>query len=106
MGFYGFPQEGTIIVVSFAYGLPNKPFILQILPHGLNLPKVPKGDMLWQQSESVQQRVDAKGNWSARPMDALPTKPATARLKPWRISRATRTAPSAWRIIHPRKSAA
>lgn len=64
MGFFGFPHEGTTVVVSFAYGLPSKPFILQILPHGLALPKVPKGDLLWQQSEAVQQRVDAKGNWT------------------------------------------
>jgi hypothetical protein len=64
MGFYGFPHEGTVVVVSFAYGLPSKPFILQILPHGLSLPKVPKGDLLWQQSEAVQQRADAKGNWT------------------------------------------
>lgn len=62
-GFYGFPEEGTTVVVSFAYGLPNKPFILQILPHGLSLPKVPKGDQVWQHSEAVQQRVDADGNW-------------------------------------------
>lgn len=62
-GFYGFPEEGTTVVVSFAYGLPNKPFILQILPHGLSLPKVPKGDQVWQHSEAAQQRVDADGNW-------------------------------------------
>lgn len=63
MGFYAFPEEGTTVVVSFAYGLPNKPFILQILPHGLSLPKVPKGDQLWQHSDAVQQRADAEGNW-------------------------------------------
>lgn len=63
MGLYAFPEEGTTVVVSFAYGLPNKPFILQILPHGLSLPKVPKGDQLWQHSEAVQQRADAEGNW-------------------------------------------
>ncbi|MDD2051084.1 phage baseplate assembly protein V [Pseudomonas putida] len=62
-GMYGFPEEGTIVVVSFAYGLPNKPFITQILPHGLSLPRVLKGDMVWQHSEACQQRVDADGNW-------------------------------------------
>jgi len=51
------------VVVSFAYGLPNKPFITQILPHGLSLPRVPKGDQVWQHSEACQQRVDADGNW-------------------------------------------
>ena len=64
MGFFAFPEEGTQVVVCFAYGLPNKPYIQTILPHGLSLPKVPKGDQVWQHSESAQQRVDADGNWS------------------------------------------
>lgn len=63
MGFFAFPEEGTTVVVSFAYGLPHKPFIQTILPHGLSLPKVPKGDQVWQHSEAAQQRVDADGNW-------------------------------------------
>jgi hypothetical protein len=62
-GMFGFPEEGTTVVVSFAYGLPHKPFITQILPHGLILPRVPKGDQVWQHSEACQQRVDANGNW-------------------------------------------
>lgn len=62
-GMFGFPEEGTTVVVCFAYGLPHKPYIAQILPHGLSLPKVPKGDQLWQHSEACQQRVDADGNW-------------------------------------------
>ena len=62
-GMYGFPEEGTTVVVSFAYGLPNKPFITQILPHGLILPWVSKVDQVWQHSEACQQRVDADGNW-------------------------------------------
>lgn len=48
---------------AFAYGLPHKPFIQQILAHGLSLPRVPKGDQVWQHSEACQQRVDADGNW-------------------------------------------
>lgn len=63
MGFFGFPGEGTTVVVNFAYGMPSKPFIQTILPHGLSLPKVPKGDQVWQHSETAQQRVDADGNW-------------------------------------------
>lgn len=62
-GMFGFPEEGTTVVVCFAYGLPHKPFITQILAHGLSLPRVPKGDQLWQHSEACQQRVDADGNW-------------------------------------------
>lgn len=77
-GFFGFPEEGTTVVVSFAYGLPNKPFILQILPHGLSLPSVPKGDQLWQHSEAVQQRADAEGNWT-RQTDAKITDLASER---------------------------
>ncbi len=64
MGFFAFPEEGTRVVVSFAYGLPSKPFIQTILPHGLSLPKVPKGDHVWQHSDVAQQRVDADGNWT------------------------------------------
>lgn len=64
MGFLGFPEEGTRVVVCFAYGLPSKPYVQTILPHGLSLPKVPKGDQVWQHSEAAQQRVDADGNWS------------------------------------------
>lgn len=63
MGFYAFPEEGTTVVVCFAYGLPHKPYIQTVLPHGLTLPKVPKGDQVWQHSEACQQRVDADGNW-------------------------------------------
>jgi hypothetical protein len=51
------------VVVCFAYGLPNKPYIQTILPHGLSMPRVPKGDQVWQHSEACQQRVDADGNW-------------------------------------------
>ena len=63
MGFFGFPEEGTTVVVGFAYGLPHKPYIQTILPHGLSLPKVPKGDQVWQHSEASQQRVEADGSW-------------------------------------------
>lgn len=63
MGMLAFPQEGTRVVVCFAYGLPSSPYIQSILPHGLSLPKVPKGDQVWQHSDAVQQRVDADGNW-------------------------------------------
>lgn len=51
------------MVICFAYGLPHKPYIQQILPHGLSLPRVSKGDQVCQHSEACQQRVDADGNW-------------------------------------------
>ena len=47
--------------ISPGYGLPHKLFITQILPHGLSLPRVPKGGQVWQHSEACQQCVD--GNW-------------------------------------------
>lgn len=50
-------------MVCFAYGLPHKPYIQTILPHGLSMPSVPNGDQVWQHSEACQQRVDADGNW-------------------------------------------
>ena len=56
--------ESSMVVVNFAYGMPSKPSIQTILPHGLSLPKVPKEDQVWQHSETAQQRVDADGNWS------------------------------------------
>jgi hypothetical protein len=64
MGFYAFPGEGTKVVLCFGYGLPNKPFISAILPHGISLPNVPKGDSIWQHSATSQQRVDVEGSWS------------------------------------------
>lgn len=63
MGIYAFPEGGTQVVVCFAYGLPNKPYIQTILPHGLSMSKVPKGDQVWQHSDAAQRRVDADGNW-------------------------------------------
>jgi hypothetical protein len=62
-GLFGFPEEGTKVVVCFAYGMPHKPYIQQILSSGLSLPAVPKGDQLWQHSDECNQRVDAEGNW-------------------------------------------
>lgn len=63
-GFLGFPEVGTLVVLAFAYGLPSKPFIMQILPHGQSLPQVTTEEQLWQHSETSMQRVDADGSWS------------------------------------------
>lgn len=63
MGLFGFPEEGTTVVVCFAYGLPHKPYVQAVLPHGLSLPKVPKGAQVWQHSEAAQQRVEPDGSW-------------------------------------------
>lgn len=50
-------------MVCFPYGLPHKPYIQTVLPHGLTLPKAPKGGQMRQHSEACQQRVDTDGNW-------------------------------------------
>lgn len=63
MGFFAFPAEGTTVVLGFAYGLPHKPFIQTILPHGLSLPKVPKQEQVWQHNDASQQRAEADGSW-------------------------------------------
>lgn len=57
-----YPQRGTRVMLMFAYGSPNKPCITAIYPHGGALPKVAEGELLLQQREGVQQRIDAAGN--------------------------------------------
>ncbi|WP_163832258.1 hypothetical protein [Spartinivicinus ruber] len=62
-GFYGLPEVGTWVVVGFAYGLPNKPFIQQLLPNGLSLPNLEQKEQRWQPNPSSYQRCDHKGAW-------------------------------------------
>lgn len=62
MGSFAFPQRGTRVMLMFAYGSPNHPTITSIYPHGGALPKVAEGELLLQQREGVQQRIDAAGN--------------------------------------------
>lgn len=62
-GFYGLPEVGTQVVVGFAYGLPHKPFIQQVLPHGLSLPGLEQKEQRWQQHPLSYQRCDHGGAW-------------------------------------------
>ncbi|ABC33411.1 uncharacterized protein conserved in bacteria [Hahella chejuensis KCTC 2396] len=62
-GQFGFPEPGTVVEVAFAYGLPDQPFIRTVLGQGLGAPGVQPGDLVWQHSEAVRQRVSAKGDW-------------------------------------------
>ncbi|MBU2707722.1 hypothetical protein KCM76_17145 [Zooshikella marina] len=62
-GFYGLPEVGTQVVVGFAYGLPNKPFIQHVLPHGLSLPGLEQREQRWQQHPISYQRCDQSGAW-------------------------------------------
>lgn len=47
-GQYGFPKIGTWVILEFAYGSPEHPVIVGILPHRRTLPAVPVGDLLLQ----------------------------------------------------------
>jgi len=46
----------VVLRVYFAYGSRSKPYMKMIPPHGLSLPKVPKGG-LGQHSDAVEQRA-------------------------------------------------
>lgn len=81
MGFFSFPEEGTTVVVGFTQGLPHKPFIHCILPHGLSLPRLPKGDQVWQHSEAAQQRVEADGSWTRQTDGAITDKSTERRVE-------------------------
>ena len=63
-GSFGFPEIGTLVVIGFAYGRPDHPLIRQIYPHGLSLPNITTGELLWQQDAESLQRVDPDGNWT------------------------------------------
>lgn len=62
-GMWGFPQPGTTVEVAFAYGNPNKPFIRTVLSSELTTPEVNNGDLVWQHSPGIHQKVDSAGNW-------------------------------------------
>ncbi len=62
MGQFGFPQRGTVVMLQFVYGSPNKPAITAIYPHGGAMPACANGELVTQQRSGVQQRIDAEGN--------------------------------------------
>jgi hypothetical protein len=63
-GAFGFPQPGTVVELAFAYGQPDQPFIRTVLSRGVGVPALDREDLLWQQSDSVRQKVDASADWS------------------------------------------
>ncbi|MCO1336258.1 hypothetical protein MO867_18155 [Microbulbifer sp. OS29] len=63
-GAFGFPQPGTVVELAFAYGQPDQPFIRTVLSRGVGVPTLDREDLLWQQSDSVRQKVDASAEWS------------------------------------------
>ncbi|WP_444896962.1 hypothetical protein [Microbulbifer sp. SSSA005] len=64
MGRISFPQPGTVVEIDFAYGRADKPFIRTVLSHGVGLPALDCEDLIWQQCNSVLQKVDASAEWS------------------------------------------
>lgn len=62
MGQFAFPQRGTLVMLQFAYGSPNKPCITAIYPTGGAMPACADGEMVLQQRAGVQQRIDVAGN--------------------------------------------
>ncbi|MCX2834444.1 hypothetical protein [Microbulbifer thermotolerans] len=62
-GSFAFPEPGTVVELAFAYGLPDQPFIRTVLSRGTSVPALDREESLWQQNESVRQKVDAGGHW-------------------------------------------
>ncbi|WP_299945892.1 hypothetical protein [uncultured Microbulbifer sp.] len=62
-GAFGFPQPGTLVELAFAYGRPDQPFIRTVLCRGLGVPALDREDLVWQQSDTVRQKVDAQATW-------------------------------------------
>lgn len=61
-GAFKYPDNGTRVVISFASGLPNKPFIMQLFPSEQSLPQVDVDEMLLQSKTGVFNKADRKGN--------------------------------------------
>ena len=49
-GQFGFPREGTKVVICFRYGSPGHPYIQTVLPRGLAIPACDPGEQIWQHS--------------------------------------------------------
>ena len=62
-GFWGIPEEGTLVILGFIQGAPNRPFIQNVLSTRSTLGEVKKGESQWQGAANAWQRADAAGNW-------------------------------------------
>ncbi|MBL4761468.1 MAG: hypothetical protein JKY93_02060 [Gammaproteobacteria bacterium] len=62
-GQFGFPDPGAIVEVAFAYGLPDQLFIRSVLGVNQGMPELNPGDLVWQHSEAVKQKVSNSGHW-------------------------------------------
>lgn len=63
-GMFAFPEPGALVVIGFAYGMPDHPIIRQVYPLGMSLPKVEAREFVMQPRVGVVQRADSQGNWS------------------------------------------
>ena len=84
---------------------PGATFIQTILPHGLSLPKVPKGDQVWQHSETVQPRVGADGNWSRQTDGRTQDFQPIGKSSTWTTRSAINATVKPWTSIQKRQSA-
>lgn len=62
-GFFTFPDVGTLVEYTFAFGRPDKPYIRCILPLDQPMPPLNTNESRWQQSDRVYQGYDQSGNW-------------------------------------------
>lgn len=66
MGQFAYPENGAWVVLHFAYGSANKPFVSAVLPHNRSLPKIERGEHRIQHSNASFHRVDKDGGWETR----------------------------------------
>lgn len=71
MGQFAYPEDGAWVVLHFAYGSPNKPYVSAVLPHNRSLPKIQRGEHRIQHSNASFQRVDKDGNWQTQTDQAI-----------------------------------
>lgn len=61
-GAFCYPDIGTIVDISFAYGRADQPIIRNVYPTNIGVPVVKHGEILIQQRQEVYQRIDKVGN--------------------------------------------
>lgn len=63
MGLMGFPEKGTWVVVMFAYGSAAHPVIMNVLPHGRKMHRLPTDEVLLAKSQDTFLRGTENENW-------------------------------------------
>lgn len=62
-GTMAYPEPGTVVEVAFQAGMPNQPFIRQMMPFRWSMPAVAPGEHIQQQRAEVYQRINGRGEW-------------------------------------------